>query len=60
MMPVSGAGKMLQDAAFLNELTQATQASGKTPEQAFKYARKCLHEIEATPKDSWLRPGWEE
>ena len=57
MIPGTGAGKMFLDTAFLSELTQATQGSGKTPEQSLKYARKCLHEIEATPKDSWLLPA---
>ena len=57
MMPTAGAGKMFQDSAFLSELEQAAGASGKNPEQALKYARKCLHEIEATPKDSWLQPA---
>ena len=57
MMPTAGAGKMFQDSSFLSELDEAARASGKTPEQARKYARKCLHEIEATPKDSWLQPA---
>jgi glycerol-3-phosphate O-acyltransferase len=57
VIPATGAGNMFEDAAFLGELEQAALASGKSPEQARKYARKCLHEIEATPKDSWLRPA---
>ncbi len=57
MMPTDGAGDLLQSPAFIAELQQAAQASGKTLEQAQKYARKCLHEIEATPKESWLRPA---
>jgi glycerol-3-phosphate O-acyltransferase len=57
MMSTSGAGDLLQSPAFIAELQQAAQASGKTLEQAQKYARKCLHEIEATPKESWLRPA---
>ena len=56
MMPTTGAGAMFQDSAFLSELEQAAGASGKTPEQALKYARKCLHEIEAPPKT----PGCQE
>jgi glycerol-3-phosphate O-acyltransferase len=57
MMPATAASKLLQDPGFLADLQRAAQASGKTPEQAQKYARKCLHEIEATPKESWLRPA---
>ncbi len=57
MMPTTGAADLLQDPAFVAELQRAAQASGKTPEQAQKYARKCLHEIEATPRESWLRPA---
>tara|TARA_R110001599_G_C12277382_1_gene663225 strand:- start:20871 stop:22703 length:1833 start_codon:yes stop_codon:yes gene_type:complete len=57
MMPSPGAGNMFQDPSFLTELDQTARASGKTPEQARKYARKCLHEIEATPKESWLQPA---
>tara|TARA_R110001592_G_scaffold363323_1_gene684048 strand:- start:152956 stop:154788 length:1833 start_codon:yes stop_codon:yes gene_type:complete len=57
MMPSVGAGNMFHDPTFLTELDQAARASGKTPAQARKYARKCLHEIEATPKDSWLQPA---
>ena len=48
---------MLQDPAFIAELQQAAAESNKTAEQAQKYARKCLQEIEATPRDSWLRPA---
>lgn len=57
MMPGAGADSMFQDSAFLEQLEQVARASGKTPEQTRKYARKCLHEIEATPKDSWLQPA---
>ena len=46
MMPTTGAGDLLHSPAFVAELQQAAQASGKTLEQAQKYARKCLHEIE--------------
>ena len=55
MMPTTGAGAMFQDSAFLSELEQAAGASGKNPEQALKYARKCLYEIEATPKDDTVK-----
>ena len=57
MISTNGAGDLLQSPAFVTELQQAAQASGKTLEQAQKYAAKCLHEIEATPKESWLRPA---
>ncbi len=57
MILPSAASYLLQDPAFLAELRQAAQASGKTLEQAQAYAGKCLHEIEATPKDSWLQPA---
>ena len=57
MMTGPGASVLLQDPAFQAELEQAALASGKNPEQAQKYARKCLKEIEATPRESWLRPA---
>jgi glycerol-3-phosphate O-acyltransferase len=57
MILPSAASYLLQDPAFLVELREAAQASGKTLEQAQAYAGKCLHEIEATPKDSWLQPA---
>lgn len=57
MTASSAASYLLQEPAFLEELQQAAQAGGKTLEQAQAYARKCLHEIEATPKDSWLHPA---
>lgn len=52
----SEAGIILEDAEFLAELRSAAATSGKTFEQAQIYARKCLNEIEATPRDAWLRP----
>ncbi len=57
MTASSAASYLLQEPAFLEQLQQAAQAGGKTLEQAQAYARKCLHEIEATPKDSWLQPA---
>ena len=57
MMPAAGASVLLTDPAFLEELQQAAAESNKTPEQAQKYAQKCLREIEATPRESWLRPA---
>jgi glycerol-3-phosphate O-acyltransferase len=56
-MPMnSDASVILHDPAFLAELQLAANAIGKTPEKAEIYARKCLHEIEATPREAWLRP----
>ncbi|RLA47091.1 MAG: hypothetical protein DRQ97_06500 [Gammaproteobacteria bacterium] len=57
MMPTTGASVVLADPAFVEELQQAAIESNKTLERAQKYARKCLKEIEATPRDSWLRPA---
>jgi glycerol-3-phosphate O-acyltransferase len=53
----SGAGHILQDPAFLTALQDAAVATERSLEQAQKYAGKCLHEIEATPRDSWLNPA---
>ena len=57
MSSESAASALFQDAEFRKALQQAVAESGKKPEQAEKYARKCLREIEATPRDSWLRPA---
>jgi glycerol-3-phosphate O-acyltransferase len=57
MIPNSGAGTILRDPDFVEQLQEAARASGKTLEQAQKYAGKCLHEIEATPRESWLNPA---
>jgi glycerol-3-phosphate O-acyltransferase len=56
MTMIPDASVILRDPAFLAELQLAASASGKTPEKAGIYARKCLGEIEATPQDAWLRP----
>lgn len=48
---------LLQDAAFLEELTGLADREGKTREQADKYARKCLREIAARPSSAWLKPA---
>ena len=56
MTHLPDAGSILLDTEFLAALQIAASEAGKTPEQAQAYARKCLTEIEATPKDSWLRP----
>lgn len=52
----NGAGTIFNETEFQAELEQAATESGKTLEQAQRYARKCLKEIEATPRESWLRP----
>lgn len=57
MMPATGASNILQDPTFLEELAEAALASNRSLDQAQQYAQKCLHEIEATPKDSWLHPA---
>ena len=57
MNPVSAATELFGDADFQAGLREAAVAAGKQPEQAEKYARKCLREIEATPRESWLRPA---
>jgi glycerol-3-phosphate O-acyltransferase len=51
-----GACVILRDPEFLSDLQLAATEIGKSPEQAQIYARKCLKEIEATPRDTWLRP----
>ncbi|NCF17634.1 MAG: hypothetical protein GWP63_05275 [Haliea sp.] len=57
MNTASAAGSLFKDPAFSSALQQAALEAGKNPEQADKYARKCLREIEATPRESWLRPA---
>lgn len=49
--------KLLDEPAFLTELREVTKASGKNDQQAVKHARKCLKEIAATPRESWLAPA---
>jgi len=56
-MSAPGAAGILRDPAFIEALENAARASGKTSQQALDYACKCLHEIEATPKESWLKPA---
>ena len=53
----AGATSLLSESQFLAELDSAAQSAGKTPEQARKYASKCLKEIAATPSESWLSPA---
>lgn len=47
---------LLDDSAFLAELAVAATEAGRNEQQARRYARKCLTEIAATPKESWLAP----
>lgn len=56
MTASEGACVILKDPEFLSDLQLAATEIGKSPEQAQIYARKCLQEIEATPRDAWLRP----
>ena len=53
----AGATSLLTEESFQAELSAAAKAAGKSPEQASKYARKCLKEIAATPSESWLAPA---
>lgn len=53
----SDAYSLLRDSAFVRELAQVADREGKSPEQAKEYARKCLREIAATPRPSWLAPA---
>ena len=57
MNPVSAATELFGDADFQAGLREAAAEAGKAQDKAEKYARKCLREIEATPKESWLRPA---
>ena len=57
MKPASAASELFGDSGFQAALREAANEAGKRPEQAEKYARKCLREIEATPMESWLRPA---
>ncbi len=50
------AATLFDDPEFLAELAAAAAGQGRTREQALQYARKCLKEVEATPRESWLRP----
>ncbi len=51
------AHNLLNEPAFLTELKEVANASGKNEQQAIKHARKCLKEIAATPRESWLAPA---
>jgi len=55
-LQIASAGSILQAPGFTAELHAAATASGKSIDQAQKYARKCLREIEATPRESWMKP----
>ncbi len=52
----AAATELFRDDTFVAALNKAGASGGKTPEQAEKYARKCLQEIEATPRKSWREP----
>lgn len=51
------ASTLLDDPSFIAELAEAAKSTGKNDKQATRYAAKCLREIEATPRTSWLRPA---
>ncbi|MFK7974973.1 MAG: 1-acyl-sn-glycerol-3-phosphate acyltransferase [Halioglobus sp.] len=51
------AATLLDDPDFISELKEAAKSANKTDKQASRYAAKCLKEIEATPRTSWLRPA---
>lgn len=53
----AAAFSLLEEPDFLKELAEAAAETGKTPEQAAKYAHKCLREVAATPSESWLAPA---
>ncbi len=57
MSRLPAASVILDDPAFVAELAEAAREAGKTPQKARAYAAKCLREIEATPRASWLRPA---
>ncbi|KAA1191867.1 hypothetical protein F0M18_10075 [Pseudohalioglobus sediminis] len=48
---------LLDTPEFLAELERVASSAGKDMEQARKHARKCLREMAATPRDSWLAPA---
>ncbi len=53
---IPSASSILQDPGFIAELQNAASLTGKSPDQAQRYACRCLKEIEATPRASWLKP----
>ncbi len=53
----NAAHTLLDEPAFLAELALAAKATGKSELQACKHARKCLEEMAATPRESWLAPA---
>ena len=56
-METAPASSLLDRPDFIEELAEAAVEAGKPPKAARKYAAKCLKEIEATPRTSWLRPA---
>lgn len=57
MSSALSASTIFDEPVFLQQLNEAAAEAGKQPQQARKYAEKCLREIEATPDESWLRPA---
>lgn len=55
--PAGEAFTLLDDPGFIEELAVAAAVSGRSADQARKYAGKCLAEIAATPSESWLAPA---
>lgn len=55
--PAEDAYTLLEEPGFLDELAQVTGSEGKGLEKNQAYARKCLTEMAATPKTSWLAPA---
>ncbi len=51
------ADTLLDTPEFLAELERVAGTAGKDMQQARKHARKCLREMAATPRDSWLAPA---
>lgn len=48
---------LLKEPEFLAELRKVAAAEGQPLEKIEKYAAKCLNEMAATPKSSWLAPA---
>ncbi len=48
---------IFSDSVFQRELAAAASEMEKTPAKASRYARKCLREIEADPREAWMRPA---
>jgi glycerol-3-phosphate O-acyltransferase len=57
LRPAGDAVTLLDEPGFIEELAVAAAVSGRSTEQARKYAARCLAEIAATPSESWLAPA---